>query len=195
MNPKQTAPTTIDAYIAGFPPDVQKILRKIRLTIRKAAPQAGEAIKYQMPTFTLNGNLVSFGVYKQHIGIYPVPAGTQKFQQEIAPYRSAKSTLRLPLDEPIPFDLISQFVRFRVKESPGGFLAMLSAPARRALEREGITTLKQARALQREGHSGASRDGTRLAAQTACGPQSRRANFQQAINADLPPTQIVFTKG
>ena len=143
MNNQQAAPTTIDAYIAGFPPEVQKILRKIRLTIRKAAPQAGEAIKYQIPTFTLNGNLVSFGVYKQHIGIYPVPAGTQKFQQEIAPYRSAKSTLRLPLDEPIPFDLISQLVQFRVKESPGGFLAVLSAPAQRALEREGITTLKQ----------------------------------------------------
>ncbi len=143
MSPKQAAPTTIDAYIAGFPPDVQRTLRKIRLTIRKAAPQAEEAIKYQMPTFTLYGNLVSFGVYKQHIGVYPVPAGTQKFQQEIAPYRSAKSTLRLPLDEPIPFDLISQLVQFRVKESPGGFLAELSGPARRALEREGITTPKQ----------------------------------------------------
>jgi len=143
VNPKPAAPTTIDEYIIRFPPAVQKILRKIRLTIRKAAPQAGEAIKYQMPTFTLHGNLVSFGVYKQHIGIYPVPAGSQKFQQEIAPYHRSKSTLRLPLDEPIPFDLISQLVQFRVNESPGGFLTELSGPARQALEQEGITTLKQ----------------------------------------------------
>jgi uncharacterized protein YdhG (YjbR/CyaY superfamily) len=93
MKPEQAAPQTIDEYIAGYPPDVQKILKKIRTTIRKAAPKAAETIKYQMPTFTLNGNLVSFGVYKRHIGIYPVPAGTKKFQQEIAIYRSAKSTV------------------------------------------------------------------------------------------------------
>jgi uncharacterized protein YdhG (YjbR/CyaY superfamily) len=143
MKPEQAAPQTIDEYIAGYPPDVQKILKKIRTTIRKAAPKAAETIKYQMPTYTLNGNLVSFGVYKQHIGIYPVPAGTKKFQREIAGYRSAKSTVRLPLDEPIPLDLIGQLVQFRVKENQGGFLYVLGAPARRALEREGITTVKQ----------------------------------------------------
>ncbi len=117
MSTKQTAPKTIDEYLAGFPSDVQEILEQIRLTIKKAAPQAAETIKYQMPTFVLNGNLVSFGLYTQHIGLYPVPAGTRKFQKEIAPYRSAKSTIRFPLNEPIPFDLISQLVKFRVKEN------------------------------------------------------------------------------
>jgi len=117
MGPNQTALRNIDEYIAGFPPDVQKILQKIRLTIRKAAPEAEETMKYQMPTFTLNGNLVYFAVYQKHIGMYPVPAGTKKFQQNIARYRSAKSSARFLLDEPIPFDLISQIVKFRVKEN------------------------------------------------------------------------------
>ena len=117
MRPNQTAPRNIDEYIADFPPDVQKILHKIRLTIRKAAPKAAETIKYHMPTYTLNGNLVSFAVYKQHIGLYPAPAGSATFQKKIGPYRSAKSTVRFPLDEPIPFDLISQLVKFRVKEN------------------------------------------------------------------------------
>jgi uncharacterized protein YdhG (YjbR/CyaY superfamily) len=125
---KQTTPRNVDEYIVGFPPDVQKILQKIRLTIGKAAPLAAETIKYQMPTFTLNGNLVSFGVYKKHIGIYPAPTGTKKFQQQLAPYRSAKSTIRFRLDEPIPFDLIGQIVKFRVKEN----LARAKAKAKRS---------------------------------------------------------------
>lgn len=110
------APQTIDDYIAAYPPDVQKVLKKVRSTIKAAAPDATEAIKYQIPTFVLNGNLVSFAAYKQHIGVYPVPAGTQKFQQAIAVYRAAKSTLRFPLDEPIPYDLIAQLVKYLIKE-------------------------------------------------------------------------------
>ncbi|HZY42579.1 MAG TPA: DUF1801 domain-containing protein [Anaerolineae bacterium] len=117
MKTDQTAPKSIDEYIAGFPPDVQAILEKIQLTIRQAAPEAAETIKYQMPTFTLKGNLVSFAAYKQHIGLYPAPAGTEKFQKALAVYRGAKSSVRFPLDEPIPFDLISQLVKFRVKEN------------------------------------------------------------------------------
>jgi len=77
MKPNQTAPQNIDEYIAGFPPDIQEILQKIRTTIRKAAPKAGETIKYQMPTFTLNGNLVHFAAFKRHIGFYPTPTGTK----------------------------------------------------------------------------------------------------------------------
>jgi uncharacterized protein YdhG (YjbR/CyaY superfamily) len=117
MKIEQTTSPGIDDYITGFPPEVQAILQQIRLTIRRAAPEATEAIKYQIPTFVLNGNLVSFAAYKQHIGLYPIPAGTQKFQKAIAAYRNAKSTVRFPLDEPIPFDLISQLVKYRVKET------------------------------------------------------------------------------
>jgi uncharacterized protein YdhG (YjbR/CyaY superfamily) len=114
---KQTAPRDIDEYIAGFPNDVQKILEKIRVTIRKAAPSAEETIKYQMPTFTLNGNLVHFAAFKKHIGFYPVPRGIEPFKDELSVYEGEKSTVRFPLDKPIPFDLISRIVKFRVKKN------------------------------------------------------------------------------
>jgi len=117
MKTKQTAPTTIDEYIAGFPPDVQAILQKIRVTIRKAAPQAEEAIKYQMPTFTLHGNLVHFAAFKNHIGFYPVPSGIEAFKQELSAYKGAKGSVQFPLDQPIPYGLISKIVKFRVKEN------------------------------------------------------------------------------
>ena len=105
----------IDEYIAGFPPKVQKLLQKIRMTIRKAAPEAQETIKYQMPTFTLNGNLISFGAYKKHIGVYPVPRGVAEFKDELSAYEGEKATLRLPLDEPVPAGLIGRIVKYRVK--------------------------------------------------------------------------------
>jgi uncharacterized protein YdhG (YjbR/CyaY superfamily) len=117
MKTNQTAPENIAAYIAGFPPEVQKILKQLRLTIRKAAPDAEETIKYQIPTFTLQGNLISFAAYKKHIGLYPAPVGTPKFNRELAAYRAAKSSVRFPLDQPLPFDLISQIVKLRVKEN------------------------------------------------------------------------------
>lgn len=117
MKTKQTAPRDIDEYIAGFPPDVQAILENIRITIRKAAPNAEETIKYQMPTLTLNGNLVHFAAFKKHIGFYPVPRGIEKFKDELSKYEGAKSTVRFPLDKPIPFDLISRIVKFRVKKN------------------------------------------------------------------------------
>ena len=120
MKADRAAAPDVDAYIAGFPPEVQDILVRIRSTIREAAPDAKEAIKYEIPTYTLKGNLVSFAAYKNHIGLYPVPAGTKKFQKELAIYRAAKSTARFPLDQPIPFDLIRQLVKFRIKESSKG---------------------------------------------------------------------------
>jgi uncharacterized protein YdhG (YjbR/CyaY superfamily) len=119
MKPDRTVARDVAEYIAGFPPEVQAVLKQIRSTIRAAAPEAQEAIKYQIPTYTLKGNLVSFAAYKNHIGLYPVPAGTKKFQKELAIYRAAKSTAKFPLDQPIPFDLIRQLVKFRVKESSG----------------------------------------------------------------------------
>jgi len=117
MSANQTAPRNIDEYIAGFPNDVQEILEKIRMTIKKAAPDAEETIKYQMPTFTLKGNLVHFAAFKKHIGFYPVPTGIEEFKNELSVYEGGKGSVRFPLDKPIPFDLISKFVKFRVKEN------------------------------------------------------------------------------
>lgn len=108
---------SIDDYIAAQPADMQKILQKIRATIRKAAPEAEEAIKYQLPTFVLNGNLVHFGAFKNHIGFYPTPSGTEKFKKQLAKYKAGKGSIQFPLDEPIPYDLITEIVKFRVKES------------------------------------------------------------------------------
>lgn len=119
MRANQTAPRDIDEYIAGFPKDVQEILEKIRMTIRKAAPDAEEIIKYQIPTFTLKGNLVHFGAFKKHIGFYPAPSGIEEFNEELSVYEGAKGSIKFPLDKPIPFALISKIVKFRVKENLG----------------------------------------------------------------------------
>lgn len=117
MTTSPTAPTNIDDYIAGFPPDVRAILEKIRETIRAAAPDAEETMSYQMPTFTLKGNLVHFAAFKKHIGFYPVPTGIEEFKSELAGYEGGKGSVKFPLDRPIPFDLISKIVAFRVKEN------------------------------------------------------------------------------
>jgi uncharacterized protein YdhG (YjbR/CyaY superfamily) len=117
MKIKSSKPATSDEYIASFPPDVQAILQKIRATIRKAAPQAEEVIKYQIPTFVLNGNLVHFAAFKHHIGFYPTPTGTEKFHKELAAYKSSKGAVQFPLDKPIPYGLIGKIVKFRVKEN------------------------------------------------------------------------------
>ena len=117
MRSDQTTPRTIDEYIAGFPPGVQEILEKIRMTIREAAPDAEETIKYQIPTFTLKGNLVHFAAFKKHIGFYPEPTGMEAFKDELSVYEGAKGSVQFPLDQPIPYDLISRIVAFRVKEN------------------------------------------------------------------------------
>jgi uncharacterized protein YdhG (YjbR/CyaY superfamily) len=117
MKTKTTAPQNIDEYIAVFPQDIQEILEKIRSTIRKAAPDAKETISYQIPTFTLEGNLVHFAAFKNHIGFYPAPTGTEKFRKELSVYKGGKGSVRFPLDEPMPFALIGQIVKFRVKEN------------------------------------------------------------------------------
>jgi uncharacterized protein YdhG (YjbR/CyaY superfamily) len=108
----------IDEYIKNFPEGVQIILGKIRQTIRKAAPDAIETISYQMPAFKQNGRiLVYFAAWKDHIGFYPTPSGTVAFKKELAKYKGAKGSVRFPIDEPIPFDLIEEIVKFRVKEN------------------------------------------------------------------------------
>ena len=118
MRTDQTAPKNIDEYVAGFPHDVQEILEKIRMTIRKAAPDAEETISYQIPTFTLKGHyLVYFAAFKKHIGFYPAPIGNAEFKEELSVYEAGKGTAKFPLDKPIPFGLISKIVKFRVKEN------------------------------------------------------------------------------
>ena len=117
MRTKQTSPKDIEEYIARFPEDIQEILEKLRMTIREAAPEAEERISYQMPTFALKGNLVHFAAHKSHIGFYPTPSGIEEFEKELSPYVGGKGSVRFPLDQPIPYDLISKIVRFRVKEN------------------------------------------------------------------------------
>jgi len=117
MKTDQASPKDIDEYIAGFPPDIQMILESIRLAIRKAVPDAQETIKYQMPTFTLNGNLIHFAAFKNHIGLYPVPRGNAEFKAELSAYEGENSTVRFPLDKPMPFDLIKRIAKFRAKKN------------------------------------------------------------------------------
>lgn len=107
----------INEFIADFPEDIQLILEKIRATIQQAAPDAKEAIKYGMPTFVLNGNLVHFAAYKNHIGFYPAPTGIDAFIEELAQYRTGKGTIQFPVDKPIPYDLVTKVVKFRVEEN------------------------------------------------------------------------------
>ena len=112
----QPAPANIDEYIASSSPDIQVILKKIRLTIRNAAPAAKEIISYRMPAFRLNGILVYFAVFKKHIGLYPPVQGDAKLEKAISVYAGAKGNLQFPLDQPIPYDLIERIVKLRVKQ-------------------------------------------------------------------------------
>ena len=107
---------TIDEYINTFPEDVQLLLQDLRQAIRDAAPQAKEAISYQMPTFKLHGNLVHFAAYKKHIGFYPAPSGIEAFKEDLAPYQFSKGAIQFPIAEPIPHDLVRKIVQFRVRE-------------------------------------------------------------------------------
>ena len=108
--------TTIDAYIKMFPPKTQKVLKGLRATIKAAAPDAKETINYAIPTFTLNGNLVHFAAFDEHIGFYPTPSGVAAFKKELASYTSAKGSVQFPLDKPLPLKLITRMVKFRVAE-------------------------------------------------------------------------------
>jgi uncharacterized protein YdhG (YjbR/CyaY superfamily) len=110
--------TSIDEYIAACPQETQKLLEELRSAIKASAPEVEEKITYQMPTFDLNGrHLVYFSAWKHHIGLYPIPAGNEAFEKEISQYKSAKSSLNFPIDQPLPLKLISQFVKLRVAEN------------------------------------------------------------------------------
>lgn len=108
---------TIDEYIATFPKNVQVILEELRQAIRDSAPNAKEAISYQMPTFKLNGNLVHFAAYKNHIGLYPTSSGIEAFKEKLTDYEISKGAVRFPLNKPLPFDIVKKMVKYRVKEN------------------------------------------------------------------------------
>ncbi|MDD5772080.1 MAG: DUF1801 domain-containing protein [bacterium] len=117
MATPKTQLTTIDKYVSSFPKNVQDILKKLRLVIKETAPQAEETINYGIPTFKLNGNLVHFAAFKNHIGFYPTPSAIATFKKELSPYKQAKGSVQFPLDKPIPFDIIKKIVKYRVKEN------------------------------------------------------------------------------
>ena len=110
-------PASIDKYIAAFPPAVRTILRKIRRTIRDAVPDAEELISYRMPAFKLDGVLVYFAAFKNHIGLFPPVRGDASLKRAVARYAGPKGNLRFPLDEPIPYDLIRRIVKVRAKQN------------------------------------------------------------------------------
>lgn len=112
-----TKPENIDQYISGFPEEIQVILEEIRTTIQNAAPKAIEKISYAMPSFYLNGNLVYFAAFKNHIGFYPTSSGIEAFQDEISHYKNSKGAVQFPINQKIPLALITKIVKFRVKEN------------------------------------------------------------------------------
>ena len=116
--PSRTTASSIDEYIAGFPPETQQALEELRALIRECAPEATETISYAIPTFDLNGHhLVHFAGYAKHIGFYPVPSAMEAFREELAPYRSGKGSAQFPLGLPLPADLIRRILAFRVAEN------------------------------------------------------------------------------
>ncbi len=117
MKPAPAAPATIDAYIAGFPPEVRARLDSIRQAVRRIAPEATEKISYRIPTFALSGNLVHFAAFAHHIGFYPGSAAIIAFADELAGYRTSKGTIQFPANAPIPLALVERIVAFRVQES------------------------------------------------------------------------------
>ncbi len=117
MEISKTTYESIDDYISKFPTEVQEILMTLRKVIKKSAPDAKEKISYQMPTFALHGNLVHFAAFKNHIGFYPAPSGIEAFKEELSVYKGAKGSVQFPINKPLPYELISKIVKFRVAEN------------------------------------------------------------------------------
>jgi uncharacterized protein YdhG (YjbR/CyaY superfamily) len=118
MNSSRHKTETIEEYISAFPPEVRKILESLRKAIHESAPNAHEAISYGMPAFKLNGNLVYFAAYKNHIGFYPSgPSAIEAFKDELTQYEQSKGTIRFPLNRPIPLELVKRMVKFRVQQN------------------------------------------------------------------------------
>jgi uncharacterized protein YdhG (YjbR/CyaY superfamily) len=114
---RRPAPASVDDYIAGFPPGVRAVLRKMRATVRKAAPEAEERISWGMPAYAQDGMLVFFAAFEKHVSFFPGAEGVEKFKKELAPYGTSKGGVRFPLGTPVPYGLIARIVKFRVKEN------------------------------------------------------------------------------
>ena len=142
---KADKPASVDAYIATFPENVQKNLERIRMTVIRAAPKAEETISYGMPAFRYKGKvIIYFAGYKNHIGVYATPLAHSAFQKELSGYKQGRGSVQFPLDQPMPLDLIKRMVQFRIKQQDeplADIFAGLSAPARRALQNNGIKSL------------------------------------------------------
>ncbi len=111
-----TKPNNIEEYIAGFPNHIQEILKQVRVTVKEAAQAAEETIKYEMPTFTLNGNLVHFAAFKNHVGFYPAPTENEEFKKELSIYKTGRGSVQFPVDKPMPLNLITKIVMLEVKK-------------------------------------------------------------------------------
>ncbi len=120
MTPPQKGFKTVDEYIASFPQKVQAALQQVRQTIKETAPQTKEVISYSMPAFKQKGILVWFAAFKNHIGFFPKVSAMEAFKDKLSGYQTSKGTIRFPLDEPIPVDLVREIVKFRVKEDQRG---------------------------------------------------------------------------
>lgn len=124
MDTAQPTPTTIDDYIAAYPPDVQAILHQLRATIHEAAPDVAEGMSYKMPTFNLGGKyLVYFAAFKNHVSLYGAPRGNPAFPEDLSAYESGQGTLKFPYNKPIPYELIAKIARFRAEENRAGAAA------------------------------------------------------------------------
>lgn len=117
MKTKRDEAIDVDEYIAGFPKETQTLLKQLRAAIMKAAPGAEEVISYQMPAYRYNGMLVYFAGYKNHIGFYPGAAGIEAFKKELSTFKGAKGSVQFPLEKPLPVQLITKIVAFRVKQN------------------------------------------------------------------------------
>lgn len=117
MKANPTVVQNVDQYISSFPKDTQKLLKQLRTTIKKAAPEADEVISYQMPAYNFYGRLVYFAAYEKHIGFYPMPSAIENFKNELSTYNTSKGTVQFPLDKPLPLPLITKITSFRVKEN------------------------------------------------------------------------------
>lgn len=117
MEEDKFTPKSIEEYILQFPTNIQEILQMLRKVIKEAAPDAQEKISYQIPTFVLHGNLVHFAAFKNHIGFYPTPSAIEAFKDELSKYKGGKGSVQFPMEEPIPYELIRDIVKFRVVEN------------------------------------------------------------------------------
>jgi uncharacterized protein YdhG (YjbR/CyaY superfamily) len=136
MDSTKTRFNSIDEYIATFPEHIRKLLQEMRAVIKAAAPEAQEKISYQMPTFFLQGNLVHFAAFKNHIGFYPAPSGIEAFARDLSQYKSSKGAVQFPIDKPIPYELVERIVRYRVDENNKKARMISSAKKRPSTTRE-----------------------------------------------------------